>query len=76
MKILSKIIFALITLSFLTSASFAGGHEQNSNVESFSPVSQEEKEMHVMKWYKLLQKEVAKANVNFKIQVLSRTISI
>ena len=68
MKILSKIIFALITLSFLTSASFAGSHSKPVTWKAshqFPGGKGDARDEMVQ----IIAKEVAKANVDFKIQV-------
>ncbi len=68
MKILSKIIFALITLSFLSSASFAGSHSKTVTWKAshqFPGGKGDARDEMVQ----IIAKEVAKANVNFKIQV-------
>ena len=67
MKILSKIIFALITLSFLSSASFAGSHSKTVTWKAshqFPGGKGDARDEMVQ----IIAKEVAKANVNFKIR--------
>ena len=68
MKILSKIIFALITLSFLTSASFAGSHSKTVTWKASHqwPGGKGDPRDEMVQ---IIKREVEKANVGFKIQI-------